>query len=611
VRIAPSAGNLFALAGAVNSGVLVAGRRALVIDPGAHVTLARLRRLGIDRVEQVLLTSHRRTGSAGAAALVRAGAELVVPAAERALIERPQQRHWSDWRTRWHTYAQRPGPLVPAAGLPVTRTVTAGDTLAWGGFRLHVLSAEGPTDGGVAYVVEHGPLRVAFCGDLIFAPGQILDLHSLQRGFGCICDYHGFLGALPALRTSLAGLRAAAPTVLVPARGTVMHAPDAAIGLLEERLAALWRNYCGVSALNFYFPDLLADTRHDPGRLPPGKTLDLPPFVRRVAGTAFAVIADSGAALLTDCGQPAVLETVRDWLRTGAVRRIDGVWVTHYHDDHVDCLQDAALAGWPILADASLVEVLEHPARFFLPCLSPRGVPVTRPTADGESWAWEEFRLTAFHFPGQTLYHGGLLVEGHGTSVLFVGDSFAPTGLDDYCAQNRNLLGAGRGLRRCLALIRERQPAFLINAHQERAFRFTAAQFDALERTIDQREALLRHLLPWPHPNFGTDEHWVRTWPYDQETAAGDVVTVDVRFSNHGPKAARATAAPVLPPGWRHVRNPGTRAAIRIAAGGEGRIPVRLQVPSRAAPGLQVVPFDIGWNGCALGPLRHALVRVR
>ena len=86
-----------------------------------------------------------------------------------------------------------------------------------------------------------------------------------------------------------------------------------------------------------------------------------------------------------------------------------------------------------------MAEVIADPLAWRLPCISPSVARVDRATQDGESWTWHEFKLTAYHFPGQTLYHAGLLVEGQGLRMLFVGDSFTMAGIDDYCAQQPQL----------------------------------------------------------------------------------------------------------------------------------------------------------------------------
>jgi len=197
-------------------------------------------------------------------------------------------------------------------------------------------------------------------------------------------------------------------------------------------------------------------------------------------------------------------------------------------------------------------------SRFYLPCIAPTPFPVARKTADGESWAWREFALTAFHFPGQTLYHGGLLVEGHGAKVFFAGDSGAPTGLDDYCAGNRTFLGASRGSRRCLDLWRSIQPDFIFNEHQEKPFRFSEAQLDQMDRVLAEREELIKAMTPWDDPNFAIDEYWVRAYPYEQEVAAGDTFTIQVHVTNHGASASPMAVRPLLPAGWQWERDSGT-----------------------------------------------------
>ena len=50
---------------------------------------------------------------------------------------------------------------------------------------------------------------------------------------------------------------------------------------------------------------------------------------------------------------------------------------------------------------------------------------------------WHE-SVNFFDFPGHTLYHGGFWWRDGGEKPFFVGDSFTPSGIDDYCLQNRD-----------------------------------------------------------------------------------------------------------------------------------------------------------------------------
>jgi len=79
----------------------------------------------------------------------------------------------------------------------------------------------------------------------------------------------------------------------------------------------------------------------------PAQTSEPPAWVRRVAYTSFALISDSGAALLIDCGQDSVVDTLEQWMADKMIASVEGCWVTHYHDDHVDALPRAA-TNWTV-----------------------------------------------------------------------------------------------------------------------------------------------------------------------------------------------------------------------------------------------------------------------
>lgn len=602
--------HLYVLEGAANTGVLVQDGKALLFDCCDSVTPHRLAGLGVRSVETVCCTQHRRPNAAGAYAFVDAGAQLVVPKNERSLFDEVDA-YWNDWKNRWHVYHCQPGPQVLAKPIPVTRSVAEGGVIEWRGFQIRVLDTPGATDGSVSYLIEDDGTTFGFCGDVLCGPGQVWDLYSLQKGFDVIGDYHGFLGNRRALAPSLHKLSACGAAVLVPSHGAPIRDPRAATALVEQRLDALWRNYTAISALNFYFPTLFADTKDDPKRMPPAATAKPPAWIRRVAFTSFAVVSETGAALLIDCGHDSVIATLGEWLERKSIRAVEACWVTHYHDDHVDSLHRLANAfDCPIIADSHLADVIEHPQRFFLPCIAPCGVPVARVTRDGESWQWHEFQLTAFHFPGQTLYHGGLLVEGYGKKVFFAGDSGAPTGLDDYCAGNRVFMGEHRGSRYCLALWRKLQPDYIVNEHQDLAFSFTPEQLDYMDAMLAERERLIAELVPWEDPNFAVDEWWVRAYPYEQETCPGAAVCIAVQFTNHGCGEIEARIEPVLPGAWRWRKRSGN-PVVRVVPKTDAAATVWLVVPEEASPGRYTIPFRIDWGDRYLGQFRHAVIVVR
>ena len=97
---------LFVYRGAVNMGILKWGDRAVLIDCDDTLTPARLAEIGINSVERIYCTQHRRPNTAGIPAF---GAAVFAPQGERRQFEEAAT-YWQDWHNRWHLYHFRPGP---------------------------------------------------------------------------------------------------------------------------------------------------------------------------------------------------------------------------------------------------------------------------------------------------------------------------------------------------------------------------------------------------------------------------------------------------------------------------------------------------------------------
>lgn len=495
--------HLFVHRGAVNVGVLDRGEEALLIELGDGAVLDTLEPAGIRWVDAVLFTHHHRDSVGNVGRVLKEGAWLGAPEAERALFEEAD-RYWQDPRNRWHMYHFRPHSVL-SEPVPVHRTFVDGDTLRWAPARITVLSTPGHTDGSVTYLVDVDGQRIAFCGDLIYDEGQILELYSLQKGFGGLTDYHGFMNAWREVISSLRRIQSAGATVLVPTHGNIIRDPKGAIDLLEQRLQEVHENYLSTSALWYYFPDLMRQQSPTAQSIAIAPTLPSPDFLRH-EGTSWTILSENGHLLVMDCGSKEVIQQVEQWLASGEVKAVDALWITHYHDDHVDAIPEfRARFACPVIAERSVAEVVTNPFAWRLPCLSPSVITVDRVVRHGEQWHWQEFALTAYHFPGQSLYHSGLLVEGHGLRLFFCGDSFTPTGLDDYCAFNRNRLGEGVGYDFCIQLLEQIQPVMVFNCHVHEPFCPSLTHLRAWRETLAKRRDLLKQLLPWQDPNTGID----------------------------------------------------------------------------------------------------------
>ena len=249
--------------GSCLAAILLADGFALVVNPGNPGLAERLREAGVERVEQVLFTHHRRELADGLPELAAAWQpEVVAPAGERALFETPQA-YWRDPNTRWRLLCGHvPYHVTHIRPVPVSRAVAEGDAWEWRGWRIETVATPGYTDGAVSYVVRREGVAVAFCGDLICAPGMVRDFYCLQHGNAqnghAVGDYHGFLGSMETVLASLRRLPLDECAALVPAHGVAMAGAREAVDLLDERFRAAYRNYASVSALRWYFPQYFA-----------------------------------------------------------------------------------------------------------------------------------------------------------------------------------------------------------------------------------------------------------------------------------------------------------------------------------------------------------------
>ena len=592
------------LPGPVN-GLLVKGKVLVYGDPGGK----------LKGVTHVLFTHARRDVAWAGASAVAGGAAAIVPERERGLFENPGA-FWAAFETqRFHDYSQV-NTKVLTEPVRVSRAVRGGETLDLDGVRVEVLDTPGYTRGAVSYLIEAGKRRIACTGDLIYGDGQLLDISSLQDAIPetKTRGYHGYAARAGDLIESLRKIAAKKPDVIVPARGPVIDNPLPAIDRLIARLQALMASHFATDALRWYWGE--ESLRLRSSKALDGKAVDSMPMAEQRALPAWALpignsrllVSQTGAAFLIDAGYKGVLDKLEGLLAAGRVRSIDGIWITHYHDDHTDYAQQLAdRYACPIYYMPALADVLERPSYYRLPCLTTNPITTGKPLPNGAKLRWREFQLTAFDFPGQTLYHDGLLAEREGGEALFfAGDSFTPSGIDDYCLQNRNFLHEGQGFLYCLdVLARLRKDAWLVNQHVEPTFRFSPDQLARMRAELKKREIALEALSPWPDPNYEIDESWAAMQPYGATIAKGDYLQLQLRIFNHSPRVETYRIKWNVPTGGRLLEESGH---LTIPARKEG---MARAVVALDAAGLQVVTADIDFAGHRLRQWAEALVRVK
>ncbi len=541
--------------------------------------------------DRIFWTHHRRDVAWAGLDLVASGVPLVAPAAELPLIANAEG-YWSEFRaTRFHDYAQQSTKIL-GSNVPVRFPAVGGRTIDWRGLKIDILDTPGYTRGSVSYVLDLDGTRVAFTGDLALSGGRILDLYSLQdsieetetRG------YHGYAARSADLLGSLERVLEAKPDLIVPARGPLIWDPEAELGMLADRIKRLFRAYFRTDALRWYWGEdnLLARARRILGPVSVDwmpmavKLRQTPPRWWHKFGTSRLLVSDTGSAFLIDCGSQEAIDTVRRLRRRRVFSKLEGIFVTHFHDDHTDFVPEmAAEAGVPVYAGAEVADILENPQAYRMPAMTHRAIRPVRRLAEGEKLRWHEFEFEYTYFPGQAIYHGGLDVRrDNGERYFFIGDSFSPSGLDDYCLLNRHLLHGGFGHFRCLDRIEGMEGEYwLVNQHIEEVFRYDAEQLGTMRAVLEEKKRIISELVPWEDPNFGIDEQWARFYPYGVDVTPGASFDLYAVVLNHLPEPESFRVEPNPPEGWECAP---ASAEMRVGPLEEGRAKFTLTAPPDA-----------------------------
>ncbi|NQV23896.1 MAG: MBL fold metallo-hydrolase [Rhodopirellula sp.] len=570
-------------------------------------------------VSTVLLTEHRRDVVTAAEDVIAAGAKVVAPEAERELIETPHSFWESFWTKRFHDYAQQSTKILTEP-LKVDRWVKEGDALDAGGVSFRVLETPGFTRGAVSYVADIDGKRVAFTGDLIYGDGQLFDLYSFQDTIpeAKIGGYHGHAARLALLIPSLKKIAAEKPGLIIPARGPVIRNPQEAIAKLIGRVEAYYRNYLSTNALNWYFKEerMTIKGRRVLGQDADVKLMPLSVYEKTPDwiwenSTSRLLISDDGHGFLLDCGYQRVIDGVKQLMKDGLVKQVDGIFVTHYHDDHTNMVQAAAEEfGCPIYATLEYEDILENPGAYHMPATTDNAMKDVTGLKSGHKMKWKEYELEFQFYPGQTLYHGALLVHRNGgTPYYFVGDAFSPSGMDNYCLLNRNLLHDDTGYPFCLKKVRKLGSDYwLINEHIPYVFRFSEKELDYLETNLQKRKEILDELLPWDDINYGIDEQWATFYPRGVSAKVGEPIELQVRILNHSPVARTFTVTPRKSRGVDVLSKP---QEITLQPRQSGSVPVTVSVSkSEPLPGTFVVTADIDSDGMHFLSWADAVIRI-
>lgn len=572
------------------------------------------------KVDMVLFTHSRRDVAWAGKHLIDDDVTVIVPAKERNYFEEVKQ-FWDDFNTaRFHDYSQQSTKIL-IDSIKASRAVEGEDTITWEDLQFSVLDTPGYTRGSITYFTVIDKNRIAFTGDLIYGDGKLMDIYSLQDAIPEINvrGYHGYATRAGQVIKSLRSVLDKNPDILVPARGPIIKNPKSAISKLIERLQGIYRNYLSITALHWYFGDKYIRTCTDMvlgkdevvNTIPTSNVLnDKPPNWIIPISNSRLLKSKGGSAFLIDCGSTKIINQVQQMLDKGEITKVEGIYITHYHDDHTDKAQlGSSKFDCPVYSCQELEDILTNPTAYCMPAMTSNPIYEIQSMPHGSTMKWHEFQFTFYYYPGQTIYHGGLFVQREeNEKFFFIGDSFAPTGIDDYCLENRNLIHADSGYFYCLNMLKNIESDYLlINQHIVETFQFSTDQLKYIIKKYQERKELLSDLFPWDDPNYGIDERWARIYPYGIKTRSGAEVELKVRILNHSNRTRTFQITPNPPSGWETAR---FDSQITIPARGEKAARVTLKPATSSPPGVYVFTVDLKTDEWELRRWTEGLIRV-
>jgi glyoxylase-like metal-dependent hydrolase (beta-lactamase superfamily II) len=571
----------------------------------------------IKKAEMVLFTHFRRDVVWAGRNLVQNGSLAVVPVGEKSYFTRGDSIWTKFARTRFHDYSCQT-TKIGISPLQVHCFVHGGEILKWQDLDIRVLDTPGYTRGSVSYIANIDNKKFAFVGDLIYGDGKIFDLYSFQDSLQGIWGYHGYAARLGQLVSSLQLIAGQKPDFIIPSRGPIINDPDSSIQKLIQRVRSLYQNYLSISTYRWYFPErmnILSDHVLGPSVrvdwMPYSSVIQKnpPSWYMHISNTNL-VFAEDSSAFLIDCGSKSAFEKMVKMKQSGRLKSLDGIFITHYHDDHTDFINNVVKEfGCPVYVTKELKDILENPSAYHMPCLTTYPIPNLTIIQSGQKMSWKDFTLTFYFFPGQTLYHDAILFEkSNRETIFFIGDSFAPSGIDDYCLLNRNLLHPETGYFCCLDILKKLPDTVLLaNQHVEPLFAFSRQQLDYMANSLLERNTILKDLFPWDDINYGVDEQWVKVYPYGQKASPGETVECTVKIFNHSKVQKTCIIEPCTIKGFTLVPD---IASLVIQPRTEGERIFKIKVSKQAHPGVSLLLFNIKFGNWDLREWSEAIIEI-
>lgn len=592
----------------VQCGIIKDGDDVILIDCGDGLFLPNLDEIGAVNVKTALFTHYHADVASGCWKLNAINTKVCVPEMEKVYFSHVDE-FFASKESQYSRYNQNPGINCIRKSVKVNACIRDNDEFSLSDINIKAVHTPGHTTGSMSYIVKSKGKTVAFVGDLLYDYGKVVNLYSLQLANGTATDYHGFLGAYKKLNQSLDKILEQNPHIIVPSHGIVITNPTKAIAELKNNLAACYKLYKEISSINHWFGDVVDDMDENKIYINE-QVVSLPSFVIE-EDTSRILISKDKSAFVIDCGSDSVVTLLENMMTAGEIKSVDGVWVSHYHDDHVASINALRERfSCPVYCHVCFSDVLQNPNAYILPCLYEKPIQVDYVLKNFEDIIWKEFTLLNCYFPGQTIYHAALYVTKNDCdkTIFFAGDSFTPSGIDDYCSYNINPLKLSDGYFYCIDLVENFKPNYIVNQHQTGGFVFSERSLQTIKTNLMKRFEVYSKLLPTGDINYGLYPNWITSYPYCQTISKGSTFSVKFSIDNYTNSTDHYVFQLRLPVG---LGNETRDFEMNITPNDTRHVSFNIKANKKIAKGTHLVGLSVWKNNKFLGEQCHAKVVIQ
>ncbi len=607
--------SLFVWPGTCNTHVIRDGEAALIIDPGDGSVLDHLDDIGVKRVEQVLLTAHHRELLQGIGKLDRTFTKVAASRDEQPFLETPNE--FRKWNPRLSDkFAVHGSSYVrpPQSPVKVDRWLADGDVIEWHGRKITCHLTPGNSPGGISFQLD----------ELLFVGGVMHDGAKMTNWFDTEWDY-GFAKGLDALTASVEKLLALSPRLAFSSQGPVIRHATTQLKTYRDKLVAFRPDYVRgypVDSMSKRGPHPATTPTKVPYVVQVSKHLYM--FGQEMAGKNFAIIiADSGHALLLDCGlfPKLVLERIIGDMREHlGLKQIDACWISHSHGDHFTlfpALQEHGVKFWTM---DTIADKCENPRFYDYPAMIGaynagfEQAKIDRILHAGDVIDWEGYQLHIDWMPGQTEFGNALWLELDGKKIVFTGDNLFgdpsdPAQNGHECVNARNSAIIDEGYLVAAKYLQNLKPDVIMGAHS--ILMTEPAKFiDRYREWAERAIARFKDLLPDSNYEYLFDPYWVSAYPYRVDLTKDDTRTVKITVRNFRDSPQEHRVELKMPPG--------IEAEPRVLEGSVAaksrqtfEVKVRVRDRQAAGPGVLIAPLDIRLDGRTYGELFDFMLMVR